>query len=76
MCLNCQYRIYIYVVAMPGTVHYRIDLFSGGSRKCFGVAQMNIDLFLFISNILLINQYDWITGYAYAKPLQQQDGTI
>jgi hypothetical protein len=30
----------------------------------------------FISNILLINQYDWITGYAYTNPLQQQDGTI
>jgi len=24
----------------------------------------------------LINQQDWITGYAYANPLQQQDGTI
>jgi hypothetical protein len=26
--------------------------------------------------LTLHNQYDWITGYAYANPLQQQDGTI
>ena len=25
---------------------------------------------------LLINQQNWITGYAYTNPLQQQDGTI
>ena len=35
-----------------------------------------LPFFIFISNILLINQWDWITGYAYANPLQQQDGTI
>ena len=35
-----------------------------------------IVIFFYISNIVLINQQDWITGYAYANPLQQQDGTI
>ena len=35
-----------------------------------------IVIFFFISNIVLINQQDWITGYAYTNPLQQQDGTI
>ena len=38
---------------------------------------VHIISFHFISfQIFLINQQDWITGYAYTNPLQQQDGTI
>ena len=46
------------------------------SRTLRGSRIAWLPFFVFVSNVLLMNQWDWMAGCACTGPLQRQDGAI